>query len=505
MKNGTWTLEDLPAGVKAIGLKWIFKLKRNSDGSINKHKARLVAKGYVQIHGIDFDEVFAPVAMIETIRLLINLAAAYNWEIHHLDVKTAFLHGDLKEIVYVTQQEGFEVVRSESKVYKLNKALYGLRQAPRAWNHKLNSILKELQFVKCSKEPSVYRRQVQGDLLIVAVYVDDLFITGTNVQHIKAFKKEVLAEFEMNDLGMLTYYLGIEVIQHQGGIKLSQRNYVLKILEEAGMQNCNLKHMPMDSAVKLSKSESEKSIDATSYRRNIGCLRYLLHTRPDLSYCVGVLSRYMQDPKESHGAAMKQCLRYLQGTSSYGLTFKNTTVATRLIGYSDSNHNVDQDDGKSTTGHVFYLGDSPITWCSSKQDTVALSSCEAEFMAGTEAARQAIWLQDLLGEISESLCKKTVIRIDNQSAIALTRNPVFHGRSKHIHTRYHFIRECVEKGLIEVEHVPGTEQKADILTKALGRIKFKEMRDLIGVQDLSRMDFKLKREIVGLSLKYKEA
>lgn len=154
MKNGTWTLEDLPAGVKAIGLKWIFKLKRNSDGSINKHKARLVAKGYVQIHGIDFDEVFAPVARIETIRLLINLAAAYNWEIHHLDVKTAFLHGDLKEIVYVTQQEGFEVIRSESKVYKLNKALYGLRQAPRAWNHKLNSILKELQFVKCSKEPS---------------------------------------------------------------------------------------------------------------------------------------------------------------------------------------------------------------------------------------------------------------------------------------------------------------------------------------------------------------
>lgn len=186
--------------------------------------------------------------------------------------------------------------------------------------------------MKCAKEPSVYRRHEKGDLLIVAVYVDDLFITGTNVQHIKDFKKEMSAEFEMSDLGRLTYYLGIEVIQHQGGITLSQRNYALKILEEVGMPNCNLTHTPMDSAVKLSKSESERSIDATSYRRNIGCLRYLLHTRPDLSYCVGVLSRYMQDPKESHGAAMKQCLRYLKGTTSYGLTFKNTTAATRLIG-----------------------------------------------------------------------------------------------------------------------------------------------------------------------------
>ena len=503
-KNGTWILIDLPTGAKPIGLKWIFKLKRNSDGSINKYKARLVAKGYVQRHGIDFDEVFAPVARIETIRLLINLAAAHNWEIHHLDVKTAFLHGELKEVVYVKQPEGFEVEGSESKVYKLNKALYGLRQAPRAWNHKLNSIMRELQFVKCSKEPSVYRRLVQDDLLVVAVYVDDLFITGSNVQHIVEFKKEMSAQFEMSDLGRLTYYLGLEVSQHQGGITLSQKSYAERILEEAGMKDCDLAHTPMDSGLKLSKAEEEKSIDATGYRRNIGCLRYLLHTRPDLSYCVGVLSRYMQDPKESHGAAMKQCLRYLRGTTSYGLAFENART-TRLVGYSDSSHNVDQDDGKSTTGHVFYLGDSPITWCSSKQETVALSSCEADFMAGTEAARQAIWLQDLLGEISESLRKQTVIRIDNQSAIALTRNPVFHGRSKHIHTRYHFIRECVEKGLLEVEHVPGNEQKADILTKALGRIKFREMRDLIGVQDLSKMEFKLKGENVELSLKQKIA
>ena len=498
----TWTLVDLPQGVKPIGLKWIFKLKKNSDGSINKHKARLVAKGYVQQHGVDYDEVFAPVARIETIRLLISLAAANGWEIHHLDVKTAFLHGELLEEVYVMQPEGFEIKGSEGKVYKLHKALYGLKQAPRAWNAKLNKTLLELKFSRCLKEPSVYRKTINGDLLCVAVYVDDLFVTGTNMRVIDNFKQEMATKFEMSDLGKLSYYLGIEVNQHEDGITLNQSRYALKILEEAGMSDCNAVQIPMDSGLKLSKSEGEREIDATNYRKTIGCFRYLLHTRPDLSYCIGVLSRYMQSPRESHGIAMKQCLRYLKGSTSYGLTFdRSTSNMKKLVGYSDSSHNTDLDDGRSTTGHIFYLGESPITWCSQKQDTVALSSCEAEFMAGTEAARQAIWLQDLLSEIVGTSCERVVIRIDNQSAIALTKNPVFHGRSKHIRSRYHFIRECVEKGLIEVEHVPGTQQKADILTKALGRVKYREMRELIGMQDVVKVNFKLKGETVEISLK----
>lgn len=505
-KNHTWDLIEPPQEARPIGLKWVFKLKRNSDGSINKHKARLVAKGYVQRYGIDYEDVFAPVARIETIRLLISLAAANGWEIHHLDVKTAFLYGELKETVYVTQPEGFIIQGSENKIYKLNKALYGLKQAPRAWNDKLNQVLKDLQFKRCSKEPSVYRKQVNQDTLLVAVYVDDLFVSGTTVKIIEEFKKEMACKFEMSDLGLLTYYLGIEVYQHKDGITLCQKRYALRILEEAGMTMCNPVLVPMEAGLKLSKALEEKDIDATSYRRNVGCFRYLLHTRPDLSYCVGVLSRYMQCPKESHGVAMKQCLRYLRGTSTFGLTFtKSTLKASRLIGYSDSSYNVDPDDGKSTTGHVFYFGGSLISWCSQKQETVALSSCEAEFMAATEAAKQAIWLQELVNEVTKLPCEKVVIRIDNQSAIALTKNPVFHGRSKHIHTRYHFIRECVENGRIEVEHVPGSEQKADILTKALGKIKFKEMRELIGVQDLTKLKIKLKGEIVEISLNNKQS
>lgn len=497
-----WTLVDLPIGVKPIGLKWVFKLKRNSDGSINKYKARLVAKGYVQQYGVDYEEVFAPVARIETIRLLISLAASHGWEIHHLDVKTAFLHGDLKETVYVTQPEGFEVRGSEGKVYKLNKVLYGLKQAPRAWNDKLNNILMELSFTRCLKEPSVYHKRVSGELLIIAVYVDDLFVTGTNMGVIREFKTEMATKFEMSDLGKLSYYLGIEVVQHNGCITLNQSRYAQKILEETGMSNSNAVQIPMDAGLKMAKSEHEREIEATSYRKTVGCFRYLLHTRPDLSYCVGVLSRYMQSLRESHGVALKQCLRYLKGSTTYGLTFERSTLNAReLVGYSDSSYNVDPDDGRSTTGHIFYLGNSPVTWCSQKQDTVALSSCEAEFMAGTEAARQAIWLQDLLSEVMGIPREKVVIRIDNQSSIALTRNPVFHGRSKHIHTRYHFIRECVERGLIKVEHVPGNEQKADILTKALARIKYREMRELIGVHEVKKEDFKLRGETVEVSLK----
>lgn len=211
IKNKTWDLVELPEGAKAIGLKWIFKIKRNSDGSINKYKSMLVAKGYIQRHEIDFDEVFAPVARIETVRFIIALAASNGWEVHHLDVKTAFLHGDLKEDVYVTQPEGFVVKGSEGKVYKLKKALYGLKQAPRVWNEKLNRELAKLKFVKCSKEPSLYYMRLKGTLLLVAVYVDDLLITGSDIDMIHEFKREMSTIFDMSDLGLLTYYLGIEV------------------------------------------------------------------------------------------------------------------------------------------------------------------------------------------------------------------------------------------------------------------------------------------------------
>ena len=333
----------------------------------------------------------------------------------------------------------------------------------------------------------------------MAVYVDDLLVTGSNVEMIVSFKQDMAARFDMSDLGKLSYYLGIKVTQREGCIVLSQEKYATRIVEEAGLKDCNAVHIPMDTGVKLCKAEEEVSVDEVDYRRNIGCLRYLIHTRPDLACSVGILSRYMHNPKESHKAALKQVLRYLKGTLSCGLKFI-AEGREGLIGYSDSSYNVDPDDGKSTMGHIFYLGGNPITWCSQKQEIVALSSCEAEFMTATEASKQAIWLKDLLGEVYGQSSDKVVLRIDNKSAIALPKNPVFHDRSKHIHTRFHFIRECVEKGFVSVEHVAGVKQKADILTKALGRIKFKEMRELIGIQDVSKEVFKFEGENVDSNL-----
>ncbi|GJW40385.1 uncharacterized mitochondrial protein-like protein [Tanacetum coccineum] len=338
-------------------------------------------------------------------------------------------------------------------------------------------------FQQCMQEKAVYKAVTNEEFIIVAVYGDDIFVTGISLDLINEFKRRMASQFEMSDLGELTYYLGIEVSQGKDCVEIKQERYARKILKEAGMEDCNATSYPMEKDLKLSKAEDEPEVEATQYRKVVGCLRYLLHTRPDLTYSVGVVSRYMQSPRESHARAIKQILRYLKGTTSFGIKY-NRSNDMKLVGYSDSSHNVDIDDGRSTTGHVFYLGTSPITWCSQKQTTVALSSCEAEFMAATAATSQAICLRELLAEVTGLKRQKEIIRVDNKSAIALSKNPVFHGRSKHIHTRYHFIRECVENEQVIVEHVSGHNQRADPLTKGLTRIRFKEMRSLLGVQEL---------------------
>ncbi|GJX84602.1 zinc finger, CCHC-type containing protein [Tanacetum coccineum] len=486
-KNKTWKLATLPDNQKAIGLKWVFKTKRDANGKIIKHKARLVAKGYVQEHGIDYDEVFAPVARMETVRLILALSAYHGWEVHHLDVKLAFLHGKLKEEVYVTQPGGFKKPGNENKVYRLVKALYGLKQAPRAWNMKLDQTLKSLDFKKCTLEQAIYTRISKDSMLLVGVYVDDLIVTGSSKKDLQKFKSQMEEKFEMSDLGLLAYYLGIEVTQTRDGISIKQSGYANKILKEARMEDCNETKIPMDPGTKLIKTEGGELVDATEYRSLIGCLRYLLHTRPDLSYSVGLLSRFMQEPREQHMKAIRQVLRYIKGTLNFGITYYKK-AGCKLLGYSDSSYGINIEEGKGTTGIVFYLGNSPISWSSQKQPTVALSSCESEFMAATAAACQALWLQRLLNALTNWKEEKVTIRVDNKSAIALMKNPVFHGRSKHIDIRYHFIRECVEKNQIKVEHISGDLQRADILTKALARIKFAEMRELLGVKDLMEQE-----------------
>ncbi|GJV53952.1 ribonuclease H-like domain, reverse transcriptase, RNA-dependent DNA polymerase [Tanacetum coccineum] len=360
-RNNTWELTTLPKGHKAIGLKWVFKTKKDANGNIIKHKARLVAKGYIQEHGIDFEEVFAPVARMETIRLLLAIAANNKWEVHHLDVKSAFLHGDLKEEVYVTQPEGFIKRQDNGKVYRLIKALYGLRQAPRAWNIKLDNTLKSLDFKKCALEQAIYTKTSKDSTLLIGVYVDDLIITGTPKKEIDKFKAQMEEKFEMSDLGLLAYYLGIEVTQTEGDISIKQTAYANKILKEAGMIDCNETLIPMDPGTRLTKITEKTMVNSTEYRSLIGCLRYLLHTRPDLSYSVGLLSRFMQEPREQHMKAIRQVLRYVKGTKDYGITYKHNG-GNKIHGFSDSSYGVNTQEGKGTTGIIFYYGESPISW-----------------------------------------------------------------------------------------------------------------------------------------------
>ncbi|KAG6475649.1 hypothetical protein ZIOFF_064878 [Zingiber officinale] len=303
-------------------------------------------------------------------------------------------------------------------------------------------------------------------------------------EKINKFKQQMMTEFEMSDLGLLSYYLGIEVEQQKSRISLRQSAYAKKILSQFKMTDCNATKHPMEPKTQLHKDLEGTPVDATEYRRIVGCLRYLLHTRPDLSYSVGMASRYMERPTIMHHRVVKQFLRYLKGTIYFGLVYIKGPQEIGLFGYSDSDLAGDLDGRKSTSGMTFYFNESLVSWNSQKQKTVTLSSCEAEFMAATTAACHALWLRSFASELTGVKPKPVTLFVDNKSAIALMKNPVFHGRSKHIDTRFHFIRECIEKGQIVVEFVNTGEQRADALTKALPGVKLVAMRQLLDIRDL---------------------
>ncbi|CAN6200243.1 unnamed protein product [Urochloa humidicola] len=486
-ENSTWKLVDLPHGHRPIGLKWVFKLKQNEAGNIIKHKARLVAKGYVQQPGVDYEDAFAPVARLESVRLLLAMAGHNGWAVHHMDVKSAFLNGVLREEVYVSQPPGFAVAGEENKVLRLHKALYGLRQAPRAWNARLDGTLKSLGFKQSPHEAGIYARGGDSARTLVGVYVDDLIITGASDKEVQRFKAEMKAQFKMSDLGLLSFYLGIEVQQNADGITVSQGSYAKKVLEVAGMANCNHAHTPMEERLKLSRMSEAAEVDATFYRRIVGCLRYLCHTRPDIAFSVGYVSRFLQRPTEEHMVAVKRILRYIAGTLHYGCFYARSTSTPRLHGYSDSDLAGDIDTSKSTSGGIFFLEGGPVSWHSLKQRVVALSSCEAEYVAAASAATQAVWLARLLSDFTGDPAETVGLKLDNMSAMALIKNPVFHDKSKHIRIKYHYVREASEDGSISTSFIGTKDQLADILTKALGRVRFQELRARIGMVQVNQV------------------
>jgi hypothetical protein len=487
--NNTWVLTDLPEGLKAIGVKWIFKTKYNEMGEIDKHKARLVAKGYSQKHGVDFNEVFAPVARWDTIRVVLACAASKGWFVYQLDVKSAFLHGDLAEDIYVEQPLGYQS-NNGNKVYKLKKALYGLRQAPRAWYSKIESYFSQEQFEKCPSEHTLFvKHRGDNEILIVSLYVDDLIYTSNSQKLIEQFKTSMMKHFSMTDLGKMKFFLGIEVIQTANGIFIHQMKYATDILIKFGMENCNKVSSPIVPGCKLVKNENGKASDSTNYKQLVGSLMYLLATRPDLAFSVCLVARFMERPTEMHVAGVKRILRYLKGTIDHGILYKKSVNdELQLKGWTDSDYAGDLDDRKSTSGYVFKLGSGVISWSSKKQPIVTLSTTEAEFVAAASCACQGIWLRNILEHVKICQRKCTLIYCDNSSSIKLSKNPIMHGRCKHIDVRFHFLRDLTKDGIIELVYCKSQEQIADIMTKPLKLDTFCNLKEELGMIDLASLN-----------------
>jgi hypothetical protein len=335
-----------------------------------------------------------------------------------MDVKSAFLNGDLQEEVYIEQSTCFVVAGKEHKVLKLWKALYGLHQAPRAYNTKLDDTMLSLGFRMTLSEHTIYVRWNDNVHLVVGVYVDDLVITGSDHNGIRSFKEEIAATFKMSDLGLLHYYLSIEVKQSASGISLSQGAYVMRILERSGMTGCNLCHVPMEAYLKLSKQSTQSLVDATAYRSIVGSLRYLVNTHPDLAFAIGYVSCFLEELWEDHLATVKKILHYVAGTYNWGLWFSwKKENQTLLIGFSDADFAGDVDARKSTTCVIFFLLNSSIIWQSMKQKFVAQSSCESEYITVANATCQTLWLAQVLAEVQGSAPSIPLLRVDNKFAI----------------------------------------------------------------------------------------
>jgi transposase InsO family protein len=499
---GTWKLTPLPAGRHAIGCKWVFKLKRKADGTVDRYKARLVAKGYSQKEGIDYTETFAPVAKFASIRALLSLAAYLDLELHQMDVHTAFLNGDLHHDIYMQQPEGFVVAGQERLVCKLQKSLYGLKQAGRAWYEKIHLALVELGFHALHADTCIYQLRRGSLVMLIALYVDDLLLLSNSLDGLTALKQDLARRFAMKDLGEAHYVLGIQINRNRAArtLHISQQEYISKVLQRFGMTEAKAVPTPLDSSIKLTKADCPTPNAAPDfafiqqYQSAVGAIMYaMLGTRPDIAFAVASLSQFSSNPGQSHWAAVRHVLRYLCGSAHYKLTYGPAPSLTpessilrlpTLQGYCDSDWGADRDDRRSVTGYVFMLGGGAVSWQSKKQHTVALSSVEAEYMASTQATKEALWWRTFLIELGMPKTITTVIHSDSQGSIALSKNPEHHARSKHIDIRHHFVREQVAAGTVALQYVPTHDMIADVLTKSLSKLQHTRLVHTMGVHSV---------------------
>ncbi|CAM8952089.1 unnamed protein product [Rhodiola kirilowii] len=479
LRNRTWTLVPPPCNANIIGCKWVYRIKRRADGTIERYKVRVVAKGFNQEEGVDYVDTFSPVVKPASICIVLAIALTLNWSLHQVDINNAFLNGDLSEKVYMAQPPGFLDQSHLSHVCLLQKALYGLKQAPRAWFTKLRLFLLDHGFVSCKSDTSLFIRRSGKLVLYILVYVDDLIITGSCSVAIFEFISLLNATFSLRDLGPLHYFLGIELVRHKSSIALSQQKYIRDLLHRSCMADAKHIASPAEPASRLVQT-GDPVIDIHLYRSIVGALQYVTITHPEISFVVNRVCQFMHNPTDIHWSVVKRILRYLKGTIDLGLVLRSCTDH-RLVAYSDAGWASDGDDCRSQHGFVIYYGDNLISWSSKKQQVVAKSSTEVEFRAIAFTATELIWLQQLLQELQAPLSPPPILLCDNLSATYMSANHVFHQRSKHIKIDYHFVREQVDNGSLIVRHVRSLDQIADIFTKAVGAARFATLRSKLHV------------------------
>lgn len=482
-KNNTWQLVELPAGKKVIDCKWVFKLKRNSEGEVERYKARLVARGFTQRPGFDYTDTYSPVAKMATLRILLALANQHGWGSHQMDVKCAFLNGTLDEEIFMRQPAGFE--RGKNRVCRLNKAIYGLKQASRNWNQRFHDFICKLGFKRSEYDFCLYQWSREGVIVLVVIYVDDIMIVSNSGKAIGEIKKVFSSEFEMTDFQDVKSFLGLNIRRdmQEGTMTIDQRAYIQSVLERFGMDGCKPSPIPMEPHLKLMKGSKEQTTDKP-YRELVGCLMYLMVTsRPDICVAVSYFAGFQCGATEEHWVHLKRVLRYLKGTIDYKMVYRRTESVEMLEAYADADWGNDPNDRRSVSGFVIKLFGSTVTWATKKQSSVALSTTEAELMALCQVSCEVVWILNLLNSVDVKVQEPVTVYEDNQPCISVTEEPRKHKRMKHVEIQNFFVRELVQNGRIQLKYLPTEDQLADVMTKGLAAPRFRILRDVLGVMN----------------------
>ncbi|KAJ9685151.1 hypothetical protein PVL29_017257 [Vitis rotundifolia] len=492
--NDVWDLVELPNGAKTIGCKWVFKTKKDSLGNIERYNARLVAKGFTQKEGIDYTETFSPVSKKDSLRIILALVAHFDLELQQMDVKTAFLNGELEEEVYMKQPEGFPSSDGEQLVCKLKKSIYGLKQASRQWYLKFHNIISSFGFVENVMDQCIYLKVSGSKVCFLVLYVDDILLATNDKGLLHEVKQFLSKNFDMKDMGEASYVIGIKIHRDRfkGILGLSQETYINKVLKRFRMKNCSPSVSPIVKGDRFNLDQCPKNdlereqMKNIPYASAVGSLMYAqVCTRPDIAFAVGMLGRYQSNPGIDHWKAAKKVMRYLQGTKDYKLMYRRTSNL-EVVGYSDSDFAGCVDSRKSTSGYIFILAGGAISWRSVKQSMTATSTMEAEFISCFEATSHGVWLKSFISglRVMDSISRPLSIYCDNSAAVFMAKNNKSGSRSKHIDIKYLAIRERVKEKKVVIEHISTELMIADPLTKGMPPLKFKDHVMNMGLSSL---------------------